>query len=166
MNSTVRLTKASSAPHSTQQQRSPTLRFAAGLSLVAVLLAGLAGLLPAGSAAAWSPHPSPLPSYRRLFSSRALRRPLLCPSASTRTTAARSVSAAFSLDYDSACLAIDPADANHDGIPDAVSVSVPADFEKSVSLNAADTTGELDIAIWDADSPIAELACSPLSSWL
>ena len=67
-------------------------------------------------------------------------------------------SAAFSLDYDSACLAIDPVDANQDGVPDAVSVRVPADFEKSVSLNAADAAGDLDIAIWDPDRPVAELA--------
>ena len=56
-------------------------------------------------------------------------------------------SAAFSLDYDSACLAYSAVDFS----------GISADFEKSVTNNNADTDGELDIAIFDQDSPKAEM---------
>ena len=47
-------------------------------------------------------------------------------------------SAAFSLDYDTACLSINPADSNGDGIPEAIS-GLPGGFVNSVMLDTADT---------------------------
>ena len=66
-------------------------------------------------------------------------------------------STAFSLDYDTACLSINPADSNGDGIPDAIS-GLPGGFVNSVTLNTADSDGELDVAMWDVTSPLAIVA--------
>ena len=71
-------------------------------------------------------------------------------------TAGSLSSTAFSLDYDTACLSINPADANGDGIPDAIS-GLPGGFVNSVTLDTADTDGELDVAMWDVTPPLAAL---------
>ena len=56
----------------------------------------------------------------------------------------------LSVDYDQTLLSINPADvAPADGIPDAVSFSLPVGFTGIVaSLDTADTNGELDIAVY------------------
>ena len=71
-------------------------------------------------------------------------------------TAGSLSSTAFSLDYDTACLSINPADANGDGIPEAIS-GLPGGFVNRVMLDTADTDGELDVAMWDVTPPLAAL---------
>ncbi len=63
-------------------------------------------------------------------------------------------SIAFSIDYDEKLLT---ADSNGDGIPDNVNFSVPAGLNASVSFNADDKDGELDILIADTFPPFATL---------
>ena len=63
----------------------------------------------------------------------------------------------FSLDFDQACLTFDPTDDDLDGVPDAISFSVPGSFESSATYDASDTDGEIDVAILDPSSPIAAL---------
>ena len=65
-------------------------------------------------------------------------------------------STAFSLDYDTACLSINPTDNNGDGIPEAIS-GLPGGFVNSIMLDTADTDGELDVAMWDVTPPLASL---------
>ncbi len=65
-------------------------------------------------------------------------------------------STAFSLDYDTACLSIDPTDDNGDGIPEAIS-GLPGGFVNSIMLDTADADGELDVAMWDVTPPLASL---------
>ncbi len=55
----------------------------------------------------------------------------------------------FSIDFDETWLAFNDADANLDGIPDAVSFSLPAGFIGAVSYDPADLDGELDIAVYN-----------------
>lgn len=55
---------------------------------------------------------------------------------------------AFSVDFDESLLTFDPTDNNGDGIPDAISFNLPAGFSPSVSFDASDTDGEIDIAIF------------------
>ena len=76
-------------------------------------------------------------------------------------TAGSLSSTAFSLDYDTACLSINPADGNGDGIPDAIS-GLPGGFVNSVMLDTADTDGELDVAMWDVTPPLAALPAGAL----
>ena len=76
-------------------------------------------------------------------------------------TAGSLSSTAFSLDYDTACLSINPADSNGDGIPDAIS-GLPGGFVNSVMLDTADTDGELDVAMWDVTPPLAALPAGAL----
>ncbi|MFN8468053.1 MAG: cohesin domain-containing protein [Caldilineaceae bacterium] len=71
-------------------------------------------------------------------------------------TAGSLSSTAFSLDYDTACLSINPSDSNGDGIPEAIS-GLPGGFVNSVMLDTADTDGELDVAMWDVTPPLAAL---------
>ena len=66
-------------------------------------------------------------------------------------------STTFSLDFDENCLAFDDKDANNDGRPDAVRFGAPLAFRSSVSYNAADQDGELDVVIADYSLPIASL---------
>jgi hypothetical protein len=63
----------------------------------------------------------------------------------------------FSLDIDQACLVFDPADANRDGVPDAVTFSAPPAFISSVAYNPQDIDGELDFVIADYSPPYATL---------
>jgi Beta-propeller repeat len=70
---------------------------------------------------------------------------------------------AFSIDYDETCLTFDPTDANGDGIPDAITFTLPAGFGKTVMFNPADTSGEIDISIFDPSPPFALLPLSALA---
>jgi hypothetical protein len=63
-------------------------------------------------------------------------------------------STAFSLDYDTACLSINPTDANFDDVVDAVT-GIPGGFVGTVTLDTADADGELDVALWDPTAPLA-----------
>lgn len=64
----------------------------------------------------------------------------------------------FSLDYDEAWLSLDPTDGDGDGIPDAVTFSVPAAFAAGATLDVGDTDGELDVFIADMSTPLATLS--------
>ncbi len=66
-------------------------------------------------------------------------------------------SLAFSVDYDSALLSIDPADEDGDGVPDAVAFDLPGAFVTIVSLDPTDADGELDVVITDLIPPLARL---------
>jgi len=66
-------------------------------------------------------------------------------------------STAFSLDYDTACLSISPADVNGDDVVDAVT-GIPGGFVGTVKLDTADTDGELDVAMWDPTAPLAYMS--------
>ena len=70
----------------------------------------------------------------------------------------------FSIDFDQDRLAFDPTDSNSDGVPDSVIFTLPADFARQVTYNAADTDGELDFVIADLISPTAVLTTSQLAS--
>lgn len=70
----------------------------------------------------------------------------------------------FSLDLNQECLVFDPADADGSGIPDAVAVSIPPDFQVAVGYDAADADSELDVVIADYSPPHALLADSALVS--
>ena len=76
-------------------------------------------------------------------------------------TAGSLSSTAFSLDYDTACLSINPADSNGDGIPEAIT-GLPGGFVNSIMLDTADADGELDVAMWDVTPPLASLPAGAL----
>ena len=67
-------------------------------------------------------------------------------------------SIAFSIDLDGAHTSFSPADANGDGIPDAINFLVPASFTVSASYDAADVDSELDILITDVSLPLSALS--------
>ena len=60
--------------------------------------------------------------------------------------------AAFSLVYDPNQLAIDPADANQDGLPDAISVNAPADYLSIAQVSFAGD--QVDFALVDQTAPL------------
>ena len=62
-------------------------------------------------------------------------------------------STAFSVDFDQTCLAFDATDSDQDGIPDAVTLSLPGAFNVSVTFDGGDTDGELDFFIADLLPP-------------
>ena len=64
----------------------------------------------------------------------------------------------FSLDFDEACLALDPYDGNNDGRPDAIGLNIPPGLFASVSFNAADNDSEIDVIIADYFPPFATLS--------
>lgn len=66
-------------------------------------------------------------------------------------------SAIFSLDYDQTWLSFDPTDANGDGLPDAISLRLPDGLSGAALFDAADTDGELDLAVF----PNASLSGAP-----
>ncbi len=72
----------------------------------------------------------------------------------------------FSIDFDPACLAFDPVDANHDQRPDAVvfSPALPSDYTPSVAYSAADADGEIDIALVDLAPPFPNLPDGTLAT--
>jgi uncharacterized repeat protein (TIGR01451 family) len=65
--------------------------------------------------------------------------------------------ATFSLDMDESCLRIDPTDSDGNGVPDAVSFSLPAGFQGMASIDPTDSDGEVDIFIADLQPPLAAL---------
>ncbi len=70
--------------------------------------------------------------------------------------------AAFSIDYDESCLAFDDADADANGVPDAVRVLTPTAFELFVFHDAADGDGEIDVALTNTVTPLATLPAGTL----
>ena len=70
----------------------------------------------------------------------------------------------FSLDLDPQCLVFNPADADRNGRPDAVTISVPSGFTTSVAYDAGDADGELDLLVADYSPPFAILADGALAS--
>jgi len=58
-------------------------------------------------------------------------------------------SAVFSVDFDEAWLSIDPADSNHDGLPDAIELSLSQGFMASTAFDPTDQDGELDFVIYN-----------------
>jgi hypothetical protein len=58
----------------------------------------------------------------------------------------------FSIDFDETWLTFNDGDANSDGIPDAISFSLPAGFVGAASYDAADSDGELDVAVYKLGS--------------
>lgn len=68
----------------------------------------------------------------------------------------------FSIDYDATCLAFSSADLDGNGIPDAAQFDLPAAFTPSVSFDAADADGELDISVIDYSVPLAILPSSTI----
>jgi len=73
-----------------------------------------------------------------------------------QTNASAVGSLLFSLDYDETQLSFDPADNNQDGIPDAISFNLPAQYMRAVMFNPEDADGELDFMIANfAASPVA-----------
>lgn len=64
----------------------------------------------------------------------------------------------FSIDYDQSWLTVDPTDADGDGIPDAITFDVPAEFGvRIVQFDAQNTTAEIKIEIRDGSVPLATL---------
>jgi hypothetical protein len=66
-------------------------------------------------------------------------------------------SVAFSIDYDETRLALNPTDADGDGVPDALRLAAPDTFELVATFDANDTNGEIDIFIGDIATPLAAL---------
>ncbi len=68
----------------------------------------------------------------------------------------------FSVDYDETWLALDPADRDGNGIPDAVIFSLPGDFTASVDFDEGDADGEVDVFIGDISPPLTSLSDGPV----
>lgn len=70
---------------------------------------------------------------------------------------------AFSVDYDERCLAFDPSDVDHNGLPDAVHIFAPAAFNRIFFVDISDIDGELDTILIDFIQPYSSLpALTPL----
>ena len=63
----------------------------------------------------------------------------------------------FSVDYDGRVLALNPADADDDGVPDAIAFRTPPAFSASVLFNAEDDDGEIDVVVADLVPPLSRL---------
>ena len=72
------------------------------------------------------------------------------------TDGASIASVGFSLDYDQTCLSFDATDANSDDIPDNIT-GLPVGFASSITHDAADSDGELDISLYDLSATPATL---------
>lgn len=135
-------------------------RFALGLLLLAALLVGmtlarLAGLTGRANGSAAGVLGTPvlsLPSGVQPDAGAQVTIPVQLAAGGTSVS-----SVLFSLDIDQACLVFDPADANRDGRPDAITISAPPAFSASVAYDAADLDGELDFIIADYSPPYATL---------
>jgi hypothetical protein len=68
----------------------------------------------------------------------------------------------FSLDIDQGCLVFDPADADRNGIPDAITIHLGTAFVVSVVYDAQDSDGELDFILADYSPPYATLPADVL----
>lgn len=73
------------------------------------------------------------------------------------TNGAQIASTVFSVDYDETQLSLNPADANSDGVPDAIQFTLPEGFQGSVRVSSTDTDGELDFLIADLSVPLGTL---------
>ncbi len=72
-------------------------------------------------------------------------------------TAGHSIAAAaFALDFNAAALSFDSTDADGDGLPDAVSLNIPASLMKTASYNAAES--RIEIVMTGVTTPFALLA--------
>jgi hypothetical protein len=71
---------------------------------------------------------------------------------------------AFSLDLDPGCLRFDPADADQDGLPDAVRFHLRSAAQASVLYDAQDASGELDILVGHLFAPLSALPDGPLAT--
>jgi len=58
------------------------------------------------------------------------------------------VSIGLSIDYDQNHLSFDDADADSDGVPDALTLNIPPIYSKAVSFNVNDADGELDVLVF------------------
>ena len=65
----------------------------------------------------------------------------------------------FSLDYDETSVRFDDTDRDNDGLPDAITLEVPADVVVSVTHDARDRDGEIDVMLLDTNGA---LPSSPL----
>lgn len=63
--------------------------------------------------------------------------------------------AAFRINFDAQQVAVNPTDANHDGIPDAIRFNVPVDLMRSVKVG--EDGASIDIAVADLSLPLFEL---------
>jgi len=117
----------------------------AALLTLALVVAGTIGLFPAVAGAQSKPLTLTVVSQSVILNAGAttVAVPITLDASSSRKVS----SAAFSIDYDSACLQYMSVDFS----------GISAGFEKTVVNNTADTDGELDIAIFDQDSPKAAL---------
>ncbi len=70
--------------------------------------------------------------------------------------------AAFSLTYDPAQLAIDPTDANQDGIPDAIVINGPADYLKLAQVSFLND--QVDFALVDTTAPLSAIGDGVLAT--
>jgi hypothetical protein len=70
----------------------------------------------------------------------------------------------FSLDFDETWLTFDPADHDGDGIPDAITFTLPDGFVRSATFDSSDGDAELDIMIASFASPALALPDGPLLS--
>ena len=70
--------------------------------------------------------------------------------------------AAFSLTYDPAQLAIDPTDANQDGIPDAILINGPADYLKLAQVSFLND--QVDFALVDTTAPLSAIGDGVLAT--
>jgi hypothetical protein len=125
--------------------QAPVRRLMAALLTLALVVAGTIGLFPAVARAQSTPLTLTVVSQSVILNAGAttVAVPITLDASSSRKVS----SAAFSIDYDSACLQYTSVDFS----------GISADFEKTVVNNTADTDGELDIAIFDQDSPKAAL---------
>ncbi len=138
----------------------PAWRMAAVLCVLAIVVAAMALLMPAdvqaatgtpvaGSNLAILQQQSALTltvvSQNVILNSGAYT--VAVPITLTGDSSRKVAAAAFSLDYDSACLQYSSVDFS----------GISGDFERTIANDNDDTDGELDIAIYDADSPKAQL---------
>lgn len=63
----------------------------------------------------------------------------------------------FSIDFDQICLAFDPTDADNNGMPDAIHLTLAPGFTGTATVDLTDTAGELDFVVSDMTQPLAPL---------
>ncbi|MFN8440014.1 MAG: hypothetical protein U0175_04545 [Caldilineaceae bacterium] len=63
----------------------------------------------------------------------------------------------FSLNYEDACLSLDPSDLDHNGLPDAITIDAPAQFFPSITINQDDQPGRMNVVLADYIAPLAAL---------